>query len=104
MIDCICIMVVCVLVIDQFRFVDEITTIISGWITNGHIRKPMDIKPFSCSLCSSFWLNLIYIIATGLFSIPMVVYILFLSWMTPVVNDIFTLVKQTILKILNKLI
>lgn len=97
-------MVICVLVIDQFHFVDEITTIISGWMTNGNIKKPIQIKPFSCSLCMSWWINLIYIICMGMFSIPMVVYILFLSWMTPVVNDIFTLIKEIMMKILNKML
>ena len=103
MIECFCIMVCMVLVIDQFHFVDEITTIVCGWMTNGKIRKPLHIKPFSCSLCSSFWLNLIYITATHNLTIPMVLYILVLSWLTPVINDILTLVIMTIKRILGKL-
>lgn len=103
MIDCFLITICCVIVIDQLRFVDEITSIVSGWMTGGHIRKPMDIKPLSCSTCMSFWLSLAYIICVGKFSVAFVTYILALSWSAPLINDIFTLVKQTIIKILNKL-
>lgn len=103
MLNCLYITVAMVLVIDQFRFVDEITTIISGWMTNGLIRKPLDIKPFSCSLCSSWWLNLIYIIVTHKLTIPMVLYILLLSWMTPVINDILTLTRETIKRTINRI-
>lgn len=100
----ICITLICVIVTDQLHFWDDFSPYIKSWMTGGKMKSPINFKLFQCSTCQSWWLNLIYIIATGCFSIKMVVYILFLSWMTPVVNDIFTLVKQTIMKILNRLI
>lgn len=101
--NCFLISVCWVLVLDQFHFMDEVTSLISRWMTNGHIVKPFDLKPFTCSLCMSWWCNLIYIIVTGHFTIPMVFVILLISWVTPITNDIMTLVKTMIIKLLNKI-
>ena len=103
MIDCLLVTLCFVLIIDQFHFTDEITSIISGWMTNGNIRKPISFKPFTCSLCMSWWTNLLYIIVTHRISIVMIAYILVLSWLTPIFNDIMTLIKQLIIRILNKI-
>jgi hypothetical protein len=102
-INCFLISVCWVLILDQFRFMDEITVYISRWLSNGHIRKPLELKPFSCSLCMSWWTNLIYIIIAGEFSVAMVFGILLISWTTTITNDVLTLVKTLILKILNKI-
>lgn len=101
--NCLYITIAMVLVIDQFQFVNEITTIISGWLSNGKIKKPLNIKPFSCSLCMSWWTNLLYIIMAGKLSIFMILYILLLSFMTPVITTTLTLIKHIILFILNKI-
>lgn len=100
-----CFLISCmwVLVLDQFHFMDEITSGVARWLSNGFIDRPMQLKPFTCSLCMSWWTNLIYIIVTGHFTIPVLFCILVISWLTPIVNDIFTLVRMTIAKILNKL-
>ena len=101
MLNCFFITVFFVVVIDQLHFVDEVTTTISGWMTGGKIKKPLNIKPFSCSTCSSWWVNLVYIILTNQFSIPMVLYIVGLSWTTPIINSILSFVKNVILKVIN---
>lgn len=101
--NCFIVSVCVVLIIDQFKFVDEITSIFSKMLSNGHIQKPLNIKPLSCSLCMSFWINLIYILVVGAFSIKMIFLILIISWATPITNDLLTLVKTLILKILNKI-
>jgi hypothetical protein len=101
MINCLLITIFFVIVIDQLHFWDDITSVISGWMTNGKIKKPIPIKPFSCSTCMSFWTNLIYIFVTNQFSIPMILYIVVLSWSTPIISSILTLVKNLFLKFIN---
>ena len=101
MINCLLITIFFVIVIDQLHFVDDITSVISGWMTNGKIKKPISLKPFSCSTCMSWWTNLAYIIVTNQFSILMVLYILTLSWGTPIISSILTLVKNLFLKFIN---
>ena len=101
MINCLLITIFFVIVIDQLHFVDDITSVISGWMTNGKIKKPITLKPFSCSTCMSWWTNLAYIIITNQFSILMVLYILTLSWTTPIISSILSLVKNLFLKMIN---
>ena len=101
MINCLLITIFFVIVIDQLHFVDDITSVISGWMTNGKIKKPISLKPFSCSTCMSFWTNLAYIIITNQFSILMVLYILVLSWGTPIINSILSFVINAVLKMIN---
>ena len=101
MINCLFITIIWVVVLDQLHFWDDITSVISGWLTNGKIKKPIQLKPFSCSVCMSFWTNLAYIIVTNQFSILMVLYILTLSWGTPIISSILTLVKNLFLKFVN---
>ena len=101
MINCLLITIFFVIVIDQLHFVDDITSVISGWLTNGKIKKPIQLKPFNCSVCMSWWTNLAYIIVTNQFSILMVLYILVLSWGTPIISSILTLVKNLFLKFIN---
>lgn len=101
MINCLFITIIWVVVLDQLHFWDDITSVISGWMTNGKIKKPIQLKPFSCSVCMSWWTNLAYIIITNQFSILMILYILTLSWTTPIISSILTLVKNLFLKFIN---
>ena len=101
MINCLLITIFFVIVIDQLHFWDDITSVISGWMTNGKIKKPIPLKPFSCSVCMSWWTNLIYIIAIGHCNIPMILYIVVLSWGTPIINSILSFVINAVLKIIN---
>ena len=101
MINCLFITIIWIVILDQLHFWDDITSVISGWMTNGKIKKPIPLKPCSCSVCMSFWTNLAYIIVTNQFSILMILYILILSWGTPIFSSILTLVKNLFLKFIN---
>ena len=101
MIDCLLITICWVIILDQLYFVDDFTSSVKSLLTKGKFRNPIKIKPFNCSTCMSFWTNLIYIIIIGKFSIFMIGYILLLSWSTPIINSIFTLLKNAIIKFIN---
>ena len=101
MINCLFITIIWVVILDQLHFWDDITSVISGWMTNGKIKKPITLKPFSCSTCMGWWTNLAYIIVTNQFSILMVLYILVLSWGTPIINSILSFVINAVLKMIN---
>ena len=101
MINCLFITIIWIVILDQLHFWDDITSVISGWMTNGKIKKPIPLKPFSCSVCMSFWTNLAYIIIINQFSILMVLYILVLSWTTPIINSILSFVINAVLKLIN---
>ena len=90
--------IIWVLILDQFHFWDEITSIFSGMITNGLIKKPIQLKPFSCSLCMSWWTSLLYVLIIGKISILTVLFILLVSFTTPIINQLLTLIKMTFIK------
>ena len=101
MINCLFITIIWIVILDQLHFWDDFSTMISCWLSGGKIKKPLDWKPFNCSTCMSWWTNLAYIIVTNQFSILMVLYILVLSWGTPIISSILTLVKNLFLKFIN---
>lgn len=92
-----------VFALDVSGFYQEMTSIISGWLTNGQIKKPIELKPFSCSLCSTFWVSLIYIIVVNAFSLAMLAYVCLVAYMTPVFADIMFLFMETLKKIIQKI-
>lgn len=102
-INCLLITVIFVIISDQLHFWDNFSSIISGWLTKGAIKKPIPSKIMTCSTCQSWWANLIYIIVTNHFSIPMVAYILGLAYLAPIINDILVFVTETTKYILNKI-
>ena len=103
MLNCLLITICWVIVLDQLHFVDDFTSTIKSILTKGKFRNPIQIKPFNCSVCMSFWTNLIYILIVGKFSIFMIGYILLLSWSAPLINSIFTLLKNIFIKLTNTL-
>lgn len=102
-VNCLLITVIFVIISDQLHFWDNFSPIISGLLTNGKIKKSIPSKIMTCSTCQSWWVNLIYIIVTNHFSIPMVAYILGLAYLAPIINDILVFVTETIKYILNKI-
>ena len=101
MIDCLLITICWVIILDQLHFWEEFSSTIKSILTKGKFRNPIQIKPFNCSTCMSFYCNLIYILIVGKFSIFMIGYILLLSWSAPIINSIFTLLKNAIIKFIN---
>ena len=101
MIDCLLITICWVIILDQLHFWEDFTSSVKSILTKGKFRNPINIKPFNCSVCMSFYCNLIYILIVGKFSIFMIGYILLLSWSAPVINSIFTLGKNLFLKLIN---
>lgn len=89
--------------LDTSGFYQEFTSMISGWMTGGKIKKPIMKKPWCCSLCMTFWTGLAYILISGCFSIPMVAYLCLVAYFTPIYNDLMILVKDLIIKIITKL-
>ena len=99
--DIICILLICVIVTDQLHFWEEFSSSIKSILTKGKFKSPIKFKLFECSTCQSHWLCLIYLICTGHFTIINYTIILVLSWTTPIISSILTLVKNLFLKFIN---
>lgn len=83
---------ICVYIIDLSGVIDELEDIIGKWL-KCKIKIP---KPFSCSLCSSWWLGLLYIIIMGKFTILNIAFVAFLSFLTPNIYNVLIALKIAI--------
>lgn len=91
--------IVCVLIIDISGFIEELEHILSKWLKiQAHIPKP-----FSCSLCSTHWLGLIYLILTNNLNLLNYAILLLIAVNTDMIQSIFYFVKNIILYIIDKL-
>lgn len=92
-----------VFVLDLTDFWENVSKGLSWIITKGKVVKSFQLKPFSCSLCLPIYVNLIYVLAAGAFSIPMMGYILLMSYLTPIFADAMRLIRDCILKVIDKI-
>lgn len=95
--------VICVVVIDLSGFIDSIKHLIWKFAFNNKPYKEYSIKPFDCSLCSSFWISLIYVLIIHQLSIPIIAYILIIAYFTTTIKDIILFIKDLGIKIMDEL-
>lgn len=96
----------CILVfaIDLSGFIQVISKKIWGWMyPNVRYNGWIIPKPFSCSLCSTFWLGLLYLLLTHNFTFLMVGYVALLAFLTPVIGSILITIKDFLITIINKI-
>lgn len=95
---------ICIIIIDQAKFPDEIKKIIAKWVSNGK-REDVDysLKPLDCSLCSTFWLSIIYLIISGNLSLLTIAISLLISNFSKITNDFITLIMDILTKIIYKI-
>ena len=79
----------------------EITSMISGWITGGKIVKPINIKPFSCSLCMTFWTSLIYLAISHRLPFYTFAFGCLVAFLTPRIKDILLTLDSLLCKLIN---
>lgn len=97
MIELLIITALIVFIIDLSGFVNEMERIIGRWL-KCTVRIP---KPFSCSLCSSWWAGLIYLIIVGRFTILWIGYVALLAFLTPVIYNILQFLRDGLNRIIN---
>lgn len=92
-----------VFIIDISGFIQEMEEIIRKHffpqLPKGTIHIP---KPFSCSLCLTFWTGILYLIFTK-FSIALLAYVSLLAFLTPVIADILMGIKDLLVRITSKI-
>ena len=92
-----------VIALDVLHFWDDFSKLISGWITKGKVHKVFCEKPCGCSTCMSFWTNLIYMIASGNFSVLNILIIIVLAMFTPEIGGLILMLKSWIDALINKI-
>ena len=94
--------VICVIIIDGTDFIETIKHTIWKFAFNS--SKPyrdFQFKPFSCSLCMTWWLSLAYLIFSHHITLPYIAFSLLVAYMTPVINTSLIFVKELFATIFN---
>lgn len=95
LIDLLCVAVVWVVVLDLSGFVEEMERILSKkWKRVVRIRKP-----WSCSLCMSWWSGLLYLLITGKIAITSVAVLALVALSTTLIKDLLLSLMELITKI-----
>lgn len=84
---------ICVIIIDVSGFVEELENNLAKWLGVRKVRIP---KPFSCSLCMSWWSGLAYLICAGSVTLPCVAAALLMATLTPVTGGIVFNLRDTL--------
>ena len=82
-------------IIDLSGFIQSMEEGLSKWFR----FKCVIPKPFSCSLCSGWWINLIYLIITHHFTLPYVVFVALVSFFSKNISGILRWIQESLIKI-----
>lgn len=105
MLDLLFIAVIVVAIVDISGVVDSIKSALKRWATGGRMSDPnYSLKPIDCSFCLNFYAGLIYLLCVHSLSLMMIAYLLGLCVMTPVIQGFIILVRETMLKIIRRLL
>ena len=88
-------------IIDYSGFIDELENIITV-LTKSTFKVHIP-KPFSCSLCMTFWVCSLYLILIGVFSLTNMAIVCILAASTAIITPIMVLIRDLIVSIIIKL-
>lgn len=98
LIDLFLITLIIVFIIDISGFVDEMETILSKWL-KGKARVP---KPFSCSLCMTWWTGLIYLLIIGEFTLLWIATVALFAFLSGVLATLLICIRETLNWVIEK--
>lgn len=96
--DLLLITIIIVFIIDNSGVIDSIEKGLSKWLK----AKVIVPKPFSCSLCSSWWVGLIYLIINKELTLVYIAYLTILSYLTPIICDTYVLIREILNWLMGK--
>lgn len=89
------IQVIVCFIIDLSGFINSVESGLSRWLKY-RVSIP---RPFSCSLCSGFWLGLVYILFTGWFNLTGIVTVSLISFFSRNITGILRWIQEMLIKL-----
>ena len=100
-IDLICLTFIMVFIIDISGVVEHLENFLTKLFKSKfQLHIP---RPFSCSLCMTFWSGIIYIICNDKFSITSIAIVCLCAMLSSTLNDTINVIINNIKKLLNKI-
>jgi len=97
-IDILFLSLVVVFVVDLSGFTDSWLHALSRWL--GH--QVTSLKPFSCSLCMTWWTGIVYAICTGTFSLAVLAYIALMAFLSLPISELLIFIREKLLEWISR--
>ena len=102
LIDLICLQVILVYIIDLSGATLSLKRWVSYLLTKGKIQSTnFSLKPFTCSLCMMWWVGLLYLFYTNQLSLPTLLLVCMLSYLTTPTKDLLLNIRDILIKYAN---
>lgn len=85
---------VVVFIVDLSGFTESWLNALSRWLG----RRVNSFKPFSCSLCMSWWCGLAYLLITGRFALPLIAYVAGMAFLSFPIGEILIFIRESLIK------
>ena len=96
------IQVIVVFIVDISGAIESLKSGLKWVLTKGAMKgSDYDLKPFSCSLCSTWCACLIYLLVTGHFTIPYIAFVAFQCTFCAQIKDTILCVGDLITKVIR---
>lgn len=95
LLDVVFIQIIVCYIIDLSGVIQSIEEGLSKWLK----VKCVIPRPFSCSLCSGWWINIIYLIAVHQFTLPYIVFVAILSFFSKNISGFLRWIQESLVKI-----
>lgn len=69
-----------------------------GWLSRWLGRSVRELKPFSCSLCMTWWTGIVYALCQRCLTIPLLAYIALLAFLSFPLSEFFIFIREWLLK------
>lgn len=77
-----------------------------GWLskftTKRNYPPVKDLRPFSCSLCMTWWVGILYALLRNSFTLPVLAYIGALAFLTITIREAFIFLRETLTNAIAK--
>lgn len=94
------IQVIVVFIVDISGVADTFKSLVKYIVTKGKMKDSnYDLKPWTCSLCMTWWTGIIYLLWTGNFTLPYIVVLCLLCAFCDVVGKYIILIEDIAIKI-----
>lgn len=90
---------VVVFVVDVSGFTDAWLGALSRWLG----RTVREFKPFSCSLCMTWWTGIVYAVVAGQFRIGILAYVALMAFLSFPLSEFLIFTRETLLKWIRKM-
>ena len=95
--------IVVVFVVDLSGFTDTWLGWLSKFTRRFGYPPVKELRPFSCSLCMTWWTGILYVLIRNNFTLPILAYIAALAWLSFPLSRFLIFIYEGLIWILNRI-